>query len=469
MSALNPVSPVIRFLPYQKAWIADQSRFKIGMFSRQTGKTFSTGGECADDCFTAWAEDRRARWVILSRGERQAAEMMTEVIKPFTKAYYEVYNTLLKGGEPEFIEGEFRAPQEKGPDAVYKQLEVAFPNGSRITALPANPDTARGFSANVILDEFAFHAKSREIWAALFPVISKSGLKLRVISTPNGKGNKFYELMTAEDTVWSRHVVDIYEAVRQGLDRDIDMLRKGMADPDAWAQEYELQWLDEASSWLDYDLISACEHPAAGLPGLYQGGPCFVGVDIAARNDLFVIWVMELVGDVLWTREIITRRRASFFEQEQLLAEVFQRYRVVRCRMDQTGMGEKPVEDAKRKHGESRVEGILFSAANKLDMATVLKESMQDRKSRIPAGDVPLRADLHSIKKQVGLTGTPRLIADSDTDGHADRFWAGALAVSAGQLTYQPYDYRPVPLGGGSDFDRDIRSTGGFRVGKGIF
>lgn len=469
MAALNPASPVIRFLPYQKAWIADQSRFKIGMFSRQTGKTFSTGGECADDCFTAWAEDRRARWVILSRGERQAAEMMTEVIKPFTKAYYEVYNTLLKGGEPTFHEGEFRAPQEKGPDAVYKQLEVAFPNGSRITALPANPDTARGFSANVILDEFAFHAKSREIWAALFPVISKSGLKLRVISTPNGKGNKFFELMTAEDTVWSRHVVDIYEAVRQGLDRDIDMLRKGMADPDAWAQEYELQWLDEASSWLDYDLIGACEHPAAGLPGLYQGGPCFVGVDIAARNDLFVIWVMELVGDVLWTREVITRRRASFFEQDQLLADVMRRYHVVRCRMDQTGMGEKPVEDAKRRHGESRVEGVLFSPATKLDMATALKESMQDRKTRLPAGDVPLRADLHAIKKQVGVTGTPRLIADDDTDGHADRFWAVALAVSAGQLTYQPYNYQPVPTGGGQDFDREIAATGGFRVGKGIF
>ena len=78
MSAINPASPVINFLPYQRAWIADDSRFKIGMFARQTGKTFSTGGECADDCFTAWAEDRRARWVILSRGERQAAEMMTE-------------------------------------------------------------------------------------------------------------------------------------------------------------------------------------------------------------------------------------------------------------------------------------------------------------------------------------------------------------------------------------------------------
>lgn len=468
MSAVIPLSPVINFLPYQRAWIADASRFKIGMFSRQTGKTFSTGGECADDCFQGWAEDRRTRWVILSRGERQAAEMMTEVIKPFTKAFYEVYNTIVKGGEPRFEENEFRAPQEKGPDAVYKALEVAFPNGSRITALPANPDTARGFSANVILDEFAFHAKSREIWAALFPVISKGQQKLRVISTPNGKGNKFYELMTAEDSVWSRHVVDIYEAVRQGLDRDIDMLRKGMADEDAWAQEYELKWMDEASAWLDYDLINSCEHPAAGLPALYQGGPCFVGVDIAARNDLFVIWVVEAVGDVLWTREIIARRRISFAEQDQLLDDVFRRYRVVRCRIDQTGMGEKPVEDAKRRHGDVRVEGVLFSAAAKLEMATDLKEALQDRKARLPAGDVTLRADLHSIKSQVGVTGTRRLIADGDSDGHADRFWAGALAISAGQTVYQPYDYKPVPRHGGDDFDRDIRITGGFGGIKGL-
>ncbi len=468
MSAVNPARPVINFLPYQRAWIADDSRFKIGMFARQTGKTFSTGGECADDCFRAWAEDRRARWVILSRGERQAAEMMTEVIKPFTKAFYEVYNTLVKGGEPRFEEGEFRAPQEKGPDAVYKMLEVAFPNGSRITALPANPDTARGFSANVILDEFAFHAKSRDIWSALFPVISRTGLKLRVISTPNGKGNKFYELMTAEDSVWSRHVIDIHEAVRQGLERDIDMLRKGMADADAWAQEYELQWLDEASAWLPYDLITPVEHPAAGLPGLYQGGPCFVGVDIAARRDLFVIWVFELVGDVLWTRELIARRRITFAEQDRLLDEVMTRYRVVRAAMDQTGMGEKPVEDAKRRHGESRVEGVLFNTAAKLDLATALKERFEDRTARIPAGDVTLRADLHAIKSQVGLTGQRRLIADGDSDGHADRFWAAALAAGAARTTYQPYAYRPVPRASGADDDRPLRATRGMRALPGV-
>jgi len=56
-----------------------------------------------------------------------------------------------------------------------------------------------------------------------------------------------------------------------------------MADQDAWVQEFEFAWLDEASVWLDYDLISACEHPDAGRPDGYQGGLCFVGVDIARR------------------------------------------------------------------------------------------------------------------------------------------------------------------------------------------
>jgi phage FluMu gp28-like protein len=450
------VTPVIQFLPYQRAWIEDASRFKIGMFARQTGKTFSTCGECVDDCFTAWAEDRKARWVILSRGERQAAEAMAEVVKPFARAFYEVYNTLVKGGEPRFEEGEFRAPQEKGPDAVYKALEVAFPNGSRITALPANPDTARGFSANVILDEFAFHARSRDIWAALFPVISKGGQKLRVISTPNGKGNKFYELMTAEGSVWSRHIVDIHEAVRQGLDRDIDMLRRGMADEDAWAQEYELKWLDEAAAWLDYELIAAAEHPGAGRPEAYGGGPVFVGVDIAARADLFVIWVAEMVGDVLWTREVIARRRIAFAEQDALLDDVFRRYRVLRCAMDRTGMGEKPVEDAQRRHGTSRVEGVLFTPAARLDLATALKERMEDRRLRIPAGDAVLRADLHAIRSQVGITGQRRLIADGDTDGHADRFWAAALCAAASRLGPTEFGYRGLgrgPDGGGPPRD----------------
>jgi phage FluMu gp28-like protein len=107
------------------------------------------------------------------------------------------------------------------------------------------------------------------------------------------------------------------------------------------AQEFELKWLDEASAWLSYELIDGAEHELAGLPANYAGGPCYVGVDIGARNDLFVIYVLEQVGDVLWTREIITRKRVPFAEQDALLAEVFNAYRVLRCCMDQTRHGRK--------------------------------------------------------------------------------------------------------------------------------
>jgi len=406
--------PALQLYDYQKNWVQDESRFKIAMFARQCGKTFTSTLELALDCVKADMMGSRKRWVILSRGERQAREAMNEGVKLHLAA----------------MQAGFQAYDYEW-EAGIKALEVELPNGSKITALPANPDTARGFSANVLLDEFAFHQDSRAIWKALFPVISKPGLKLRVISTPNGKGNKFYELMTGKNDGWARYTTDIYQAVKDGLPRNIDELRRGAGDEDLWAQEFELQWLDEASSWLDFELITSCEHEFAGDPTLYAGGDCYVGVDIASRNDLFVIWIWEKVGDVLWCREIIERKRISFAEQDALLAGVFFRYRVVRCCMDQTGMGEKPVEDAKRNHGEYRVEGVLFTSSNKQTLAIHGKEAFQDRKLRIPQGNDALRADLHKLKKVTSTTGAPRFIADSDSNGHADRTWAGFLGIHA--------------------------------------
>ncbi len=426
---------------YQKRWFLDRARFKIGKFARQTGKTFTTTLEIVDDCFAQDLKGGRTRWVILSRGERQASEAMNEGVKVHAKAYGAALNS---------IEYDFR--DERG-DVVCKALEVTFPNGSKITALPANPDTARGFSANVFLDEFAFHQNSRAIWGALFPIVS-AGFKLRVTSTPNGKSGKFYELMTANDDRWSRHVVDIYKAVADGLPRDVDELREALNDADLWAQEYELKWLDEASAWLTYDLIDAVEDSDAGAPELYQGGPCFIGNDIAARRDLWVAWVFELVGDVLWTREIVERRRISFAEQDAIMDELMDRYDVVRLAMDQTGMGEKPVEDAKRRYGEFKVDGVILSSARRLAVATAGKQAFEDRKLRIPAGNQPLRADLHKLKKTVGPTGAPRLVATRDED-HADRTWAGFLGIAAAD------NPTPPPAGASSDPEPDDYRSGG--------
>lgn len=408
--------PAVPLYGYQQRYFLDRSRFKLAKYARQTGKTFTTTLEIVDDAFEAEVNGRRAPWLILSRGERQAKEAMEEGIKRHAQAYQ---LALTDFGETTY---------EAASGVSYRALEVALPGGSRITAVPANPDTARGFSRNVFLDEFAFHRDSDAIWKALFPVIS-AGWKLRVTSTPNGKSGKFYELDTAEDSAWSRHVVDIYQAVADGLPRDIEELRAGIADEDAWAQEYELRYLDEASAWLSYDLIASCEDEEAGDPEKYQGGPCFVGRDIGRRNDLHVITVDELIGDVLWERERIEQKRATFADMDMAFDEIMHRYNVARACIDQTGMGEAVVEAAQRRYG-GVVEGVLFTSSSKLIMATQGKQRFEDRRCRIPMGDVPYRADLHKLRKVSGPTGVPRFVADRDED-HADRTWAKFLAFNA--------------------------------------
>ena len=445
---------------YQRRWLADDSRFKIGRWSRQTGKTFTCSLEIVDDIYSALARGRSSSWLVMSRGERQAREAMRSHIQRHARAYGMALEARID------VEIEIDGQ-------TYRADEWDAGRGCVVTALPANPDTARGYSRNLWLDEFAIHQKDREIWAAVYPSITRGGLKIRITSTPKGKKGKFYEIDTSTDGQWSKHVVTIHQAVADGLPADIDELRAGLADPELWRQEYLCEYVDEASAWLTYDLIDRCEHPDAGDPGAFGKGAVFIGNDIARKSHLWVAWAIELVGDVAWTREIRELRNEPFRTHDSTLDEMFERYRPVRIAMDETGLGMKPVEDAERRYGESVVEGVAFTAARKLVLATALRERFEDRTIRIPAGNRLLRTDLHSVQKVAGPTGAPRLIADDD-ESHADRFWAAALAASAAAGPVGAIGYRPVrPEPGGEDDDLPPLGWDGWaadaRFGAGAF
>lgn len=442
--------------PYQQRWVHSKSRFKVGMFARQTGKTFCTTLDIVLSALLAESRGRRENWVILSRGERQAKLALDEGIKLHCKAMQLGFESMGYEWQTE--------------SAAFKVFEVVLPGGSRIMALPANPDTARGFSANVFLDEFSRHQDSHEIWTALFPVIS-AGHRMVVTSTPNGKSNKFYDLMTDPEAaaIWDRHTVDIYQAVAEGLPRDIDELRAGLSDADGWAQEYELDWLDGASAWLDYDLIDSAEDDSAGIPENYGGGFCYIGNDIARHAHLWVAWVSEMVGDVLWTRELVELSRESFATQDATLDDLMRRYNVVRLCMDETGIGLKPVEDAGKRYGRNRVEGVKFTQPGKLHLATLGKDAFEGARIRIPAGNRELRTDLHSLKRIATPAGNVRFDSDVSEIGHGDRTWAAFLSIYAASAGYQPLTYDPVVTGGAHPMDRPVRASSGFRTIKGAY
>lgn len=424
----------IELLPYQVDFFKDRSRFKAAMWSRGARKTFTVTLEIIDDCFEQEAVGKRTTWVILSRGERQALEAITEA-----KRHAEAY--LMMAGAIE--ESEFVSTDGK---RRFTQFEIRFAKGSRIIALPANPDTARGYSANIFLDEFCIHERDEEIWRALLPVL-RGRFRVIVASTPKGgRSRKFYQIMHDESGIWSKHTIDVYEAVRQGLPLDIDTERKAMGDPDGWAQEFELQWLDEASAWLPFELLATCEDNQAGDPTAYAGGICYLGNDIARRNDLWVAWVLERVGDVLWTREVSVLRRATFAEQDAEIDRLMNRYRVVKLTADQTGMGERSVETYQGKYGRSKVEGILFTNQNKQGLALLGKAAFENRSVRVP--DSPeVRDDLYKLKRSVTAAGSIRFDAERDESGHADRAWALFLALNAASQGEISLEYQGVKRG----------------------
>lgn len=428
------------FLPYQVAWIKDASRFKISEKSRRIGMTYAQSYEDVLDAAKAVG----AIDVWFSSADQSAAIEYIRYCAQWAKLFDIAARDL----------GEVVIDSEND----IKAYIIEFSTGKRINALSSNPKAFRSKGGKLVLDEFAFHKQPEELWKAAIPVMTW-GFPVRVLSTYNGKGNRYYRMVedAKKGNNWSLHTTTILDAVRQGLADKIAgtplsqaergawvaELRDAAGDEETWQQEYMCNPVDEAAAWLTWELITGCEHDDAGNPALYQGGPCYIGMDIGRRRDLTVIWVSELVGDVLWTREVIRLKHKSFAEQDAELARVMKHYDVKRLCMDQTGMGEKPAEDAKRVYGEYKVEGVLFTGAVKQNLATVGKQKFEDRLVRLPP-DRFIRESHHSVRKIMTVAGNPRFDADRSEVGHADEFWAHMLAIHAADAPYQKVEYKQV-------------------------
>lgn len=205
------------------------------------------------------------------------------------------------------------------------------------------------------------------------------------------------------------------------------------ANEDVWQQEYCCNPLDETSAFLTYEMILAAEKaPEEILQPLNQlKGDIYVGFDVARKQDLSVIVLAEKAYNALIVRHLITLKNTPFSEQKRLLFDILKLPSIRRCCIDASGLGMNLAEEAQQYFGAYRVEPVTFSAPVKAELATDLRIAFEDHALFIPA-QPELRADLHSIKRVTTIAGNIRFDAErSETDGHADRFWALALATHA--------------------------------------
>lgn len=449
------VSPKDLLFPLQRKYVDDRSQYKIAVTTRQWGKSTCTAGETVHDSLI----DPGTKWVTMSAGERQSVEWLNKA-KEWQAAYQMVIKDVIedRGGIAE---------------GLLRSTEIIFNNTSRIIAIPANPLTARGYSANVNLDEFAYHEDPDAIWAAMFPATSNKlagtfldrframvkgedtniqrNLKLRVVSTFNGRNNKFFNLFErAKENGYSVHKVTIHDAIADGMPLDAEKLRLALDDADAWAQEYECEPMDSSSVLLPYELIATCESAEATTVVSFDfwliqpSEPLFMGIDFARKRDLSVAWTDQLVGDVAQTREVLEMRAMSTPDQIDLL-----RPRIAQCQrvcLDYTGpgvgMGDYLVKEFGEwnpdKHQGGKIELVTFGQANKVELFTKLRMSFEQKKCRVPINRV-IREDLHSMQRVVSAQGNITYRAPHTEDGHADRCTAKALATRAVSFNGGPF------------------------------
>lgn len=356
---------------------------------------------------------------------------------------------------------------------------------SRLISLPCRPP--RGKNGDVCLDEFAIYLPrlSKEIYtAASFCTLRKGCIE--VGSTPLGTIGKFYEICSDRDKYpnfdryfipwWYAGVMckDVRGAVqfakemsteervkKYGTDRLISLFNNSTLED--FQQECECTFIDSSASYISLELIYA------NTPGRREddipaniendeeyfnvkrdieiknfrnadelilnydpdknGSPLYMGLDIGRTKDATVFYIIGIVDGK--KRSVLRHemRNAEFDSQAGVFDRLMENLPIYRSCIDDGGIGRNLAENAKKKYGE-RVELYHFDLQSKEILAMEVKTGLERREFELE-NDRDFHAQIHSIKRTPSSGGSFRYDAERNENGHADSFWAWALANHA--------------------------------------
>jgi phage FluMu gp28-like protein len=445
----------ISFRLYQeKAFFDRTNGIECWLWGRQTGKSTT---------LAAWAVDRLisrpGRLItILSNSKSNGAELnfkCAELCQKFENAFEQVDLSTDDRFETMHFETRIKVHNQVG----------------RIKVLAASPRTARGFSGDLILDEFAFHEDSAAIWEAAEPILSANPDYLcRIASTPNGRHNMFYRLVTGgtipvrrvrRSDAW-QHGLKIFHPITRAIITP-EEARALATDKRSYDQNYECAFDLENMALLSHELISAAEREGVGVvcdedwsgeaikaiserstAGTGRAPVLYCGVDVGRHQDLTVISVLEKNGPSLLVRAVLRMRGMRLPQQQERLGAVCRIPGLNRVMIDMTGLGLGLCEYAQEQFG-GKIQGLHFGSTIALAaragvakertrvpeaLATQLLQVFEDRRIQHPVDEL-LREDLRKPERIVSPGGRVSIAACRDANGHADHFWSLALAVHA--------------------------------------
>lgn len=324
---------------------------------------------------------------------------------------------------PEFMQPEFEKETES---------QIRLANGVTIYSLPASPDACRGFTGEVLMDEYSIKNRKdgAELWEALFPCTTK-GYDLCAIGTPKYKDSVFFDLINpkyAEDGVTTLgpvadKVMKIYWWDVPHVASKIDRLKKG-SYPKMFLQEYCCEFLDdEETAMFGYDFITKNvindelklidiselnnfadnkvppDRARDDLAEKYPKG-IYLGWDIAVSEDGSICVVFGVDQDDVWTLLAYKKfiRDTDLTIQVRFVDLMAQYFNAKKLAFDCTGGLGKATQSLLRETSSSRIlHPFIFTNASKTQEYSELRTHMERGGFQAPR--------LDEMIKEFGLLG----------------------------------------------------------------
>lgn len=400
------------FYPYQLKWINDPSRFAAMVKSRQIGLSHGTSGGCV---LGALCHGRPQ--IILSASQDLSDEVLEKA-----RRHAKVLERFGYRGATDFT--------------VNNATEIAWSNGGRIVALPASPRTARSFTGDIWLDEFAYHLDPKGIQDAAFPIALRGDWRIRVFSTPDGAQGLFHSLITTPDPAWSIHSVTLDQAIAEGVPIDLTAAY-ALAGGDARLIEqwYRCGFLDGDLQYYPSTYLERMLRWSGEIPDLTEA-TIHAGFDVGRTRDISVLVVIALIRGIAYVLAVVEMPRTKFRAQRKQLDAMREMFQWDTIHIDSTGLGSDLAEGMLEDWGAEEAHPTQFTAPMKEALFTGAFRWLSNGRVRAPldVSGAALVTEGKTIRRVISDNGNVSYSAPSGSEGHADRFTALILALrGAGQ------------------------------------
>ena len=385
---------------------------------------------------------------------------------------------------------------DDGSEGGIKAMRIDFGDFS-IVALSSKPRSLRGRQGFAVLDEAAFVDDLKALLQAALAFLIWGG-KVLIISTHNGAGNAFAELVNnirAGRLPYGLVRFDLDEALRDGLYERICLVSKR-----EWSAEAEAAWRDDliarygdgadeelycvpsagggvvlpralvesrarqdvpvlrlskpatfkhvAPEYREAEVTAWCQDTLAGpLADLDRGESHALGEDFGRVSDLTVLWPLAISRNLRRrTPFVVELGNIPFEQQRQILFYILDRLpRLQGVKLDGTGNGAYLAEVCLQRYGEHLVEEVKLSTGWYLAEVAPFKAAFEDDMITVPA-DADIVRDLTTPVYKNGIPSIPTLrrTAEDGTKRHCDAFVAGVMAYAASRADPVRFAYTPA-------------------------